>query len=122
MALELLNALKPLNINWIGEATLALADDDELLKAAAESGCEGFLIGIETPSQAALSESGKGFVATDSVRDKIRRFHEYDIAITSSMIFGFDSHTEEVFQESADFCRYAEIHDTFASFTLDGTD
>ena len=50
-ALELFQALKPLNIKWSGEATIKLADDGELLKAAAESGCQWLLIGIETALQ-----------------------------------------------------------------------
>jgi len=108
-ALELFGALKPLGVNWMGEATIKLANDDELLRAAAESGCKGLLIGIETPSQAALNDSGKGFVTPDDIRAKIRRFHDYGISITSSMIFGFDTHTTEIFQESVDFCRHIEI-------------
>lgn len=108
-ALELFAALKPLKINWAGEATIKLADDEELLKAAAESGCKALLIGIETPSQAALSDSGKGFVDPDTIRKKIRWFHDYGISITSSMIFGFDSHTTEIFRESAEFSRHIKI-------------
>ncbi|MCG8620265.1 MAG: radical SAM protein, partial [Desulfobacterales bacterium] len=53
-ALDLFRALAPLKINWMGEATIKLADDPELLQAAAQSGCKGLLIGIETPSAAAL--------------------------------------------------------------------
>lgn len=108
-ALDLFNALKPLNIKWMGEATIKLADDEELLKAAAESGCKGLLIGIETPSQSALQDSGKGFVTTETTREKIKRFHEHGISITSSMIFGFDTHTKDIFQETLDFCREIEI-------------
>jgi radical SAM superfamily enzyme YgiQ (UPF0313 family) len=108
-ALELFHALKPLKIKWVGEATINLANDYELLKAAAESGCQELLIGIETPSQAALKDSGKKFVDPKSIRQKIRLFHDVGIKITSSMIFGFDSHTTEIFQESVDFCKDIEI-------------
>ncbi len=108
-ALELFNALAPLDINWMGEATIKLADDEELLQAAAQSGCRGLLIGIETPSQTALTESGKGFVSPDDIREKITRFHNHGIKITSSMIFGFDTHTPEIFKESEAFCRYVGI-------------
>lgn len=108
-ALELFRALKPLKINWMGEATIKMADDAELLSAAAESGCKGLLIGIETPSQAALEDSGKGFVDPDTIRDKIDRFHDHGIKITSSMIFGFDTHTHEIFEQSEAFCRHIGI-------------
>lgn len=108
-ALELFRALKPLNINWFGEATIKLADDEELLQAAAESGCRELLIGIETPSQAALDESGKGFVAPEEVMEKVSRFHEVGIQVSSSMIFGFDTHTKDIFAESEEFCRFIEL-------------
>ncbi|MCG8615397.1 MAG: radical SAM protein, partial [Desulfobacterales bacterium] len=92
-----------------GEATIKLADDPELLQAAAQSGCKGLLIGIETPSAAALKDSGKGFVSPGEIKEKIARFHAHGIRITSSMIFGFDTHTPEIFRESEDFCRYIGI-------------
>lgn len=108
-ALELFKALEPLNINWVGESTIKMADDEELLKAAAKSGCRNLLIGIETPSQTALKDSGKGFVSPETIKEKIAQFHSYGIEITSSMIFGFDTHTKEIFKESTDFCRYIDI-------------
>lgn len=108
-ALELFNALKPLNINWVGEATIKLADDAELLKAAAESGCRELLIGIETPSKDALSGTGKGFVDPESIREKITIFHNHGISILSSMIFGFDTHGPEIFKESLEFCKQIGI-------------
>lgn len=108
-ALQLFEALKPLNINWMGEATIKMADDSQLLNAAARSGCKGLLIGIETPSQAALKDSGKGFVDPETIREKITRFHDHGIKITSSMIFGFDTHTTDIFRESEDFCRFVGI-------------
>ncbi|WP_421903562.1 B12-binding domain-containing radical SAM protein [Maridesulfovibrio sp.] len=101
--IELFKALIPLNIKWVGESTIKMAQDEELLRLAAESGCELLLVGIETPSQAALSSSGKKFVSPAEVRAAIDKFHEYGIKISSSMIFGFDSHTKDIFQESLDF-------------------
>nr|WP_306774078.1 radical SAM protein [Desulfovibrio sp. JC022] len=108
-AIELFKALKPLNIKWVGESTVKMAQDEELLRLAAESGCEYLLIGIETPSKDALSSSGKKFVSPQEVRAAIDKFHEFGIKITSSMIFGFDSHTPEIFQESLDFVNEIDI-------------
>lgn len=113
-ALALFNALKPLNIKWYGESTIKMADDEELLQAAADSGCRELLIGIETPSESALKESGKGFVKPGDIREKIRRFHAHGIKIISSMIFGFDTHTPDIFEESEAFCRYIELDEVEA--------
>lgn len=108
-AVELFKALIPLNISWVGESTIKMADDEELLTLAAESGCKYLLIGIETPSKAALEKSGKGFVSPKETRDRIRKFHEHGIVITSSMMFGLDGQTKDIFQESLDFCNEIEI-------------
>lgn len=122
-ALELFQALKPLGIKWIGEATIKLADDEELLRAAAESGCQELLIGIESSSKEALADSGKDFVDPEQLRGKIRRFHQFGITISSSMIFGFDSHTPAIFKECAEFCRMIEIDhvDTVLLIPFPGT-
>ena len=108
-ALELFKALKPLNINWFGESTIKMAEDEELLQAAAESGCRELLIGIETSSQGALKEAGKSFVDPDTIKGKISRFHEYGIKVISPIIFGFDNHTTDIFEESEQFCRHIGI-------------
>lgn len=108
-ALKLFKALTPLNINWFGESTIKMADDEELLRAASDSGCKSLLIGIETPSQAALNETGKGFVTPEEIKGKIENFHRHGIEVSSSMIFGFDTHTDEIFAESEEFCRFIGI-------------
>ncbi len=108
-ALKLFTALKPLNIKWFGESTIKMADDAQLLRAAADSGCKEFLIGIETSSRGALKNSGKGFVDPDTTREKIRIFHEHGIKVISPIIFGFDSHTPDIFEESEAFVRHIGI-------------
>lgn len=108
-ALKLFKALKPLNINWYGESTIKMADDEELLRAAAESGCRELLIGIETSSKGALTASGKGFVDPDTTREKLSQFHAHGIKVISPIIFGFDSHTPDIFRESEEFCRHIGI-------------
>ncbi|MRI35459.1 radical SAM protein [Endozoicomonas sp. OPT23] len=102
-ALELFKALEPLNINWVGETTIRIADDPELLEAAAKSGCRYLLVGIETPSKSALKYSGKGFVKADNVKAQIDRLHQHGIIVDSAAILGFDEHDTRIFKESADF-------------------
>lgn len=108
-AMELFTALKPLNIRWVAEATLNIADHDDLLQAAAESGLFYLLVGLETSSQAALKASGKGFVRLDRAKEHIAKLHEYNIAVDSAMIFGFDQHDADIFQHSLDFVEQVEL-------------
>ncbi|MCT4657326.1 MAG: B12-binding domain-containing radical SAM protein [Cohaesibacter sp.] len=101
-ALRLFKALEPLKINWVGETTIRIADDPELLEAAAKSGCRYLLVGIETVSKEALKRSGKGFVKLDKLKDQIKFLHDHGIAVDSAAILGFDEHDTSIFKESAE--------------------
>ncbi|SDR31652.1 radical SAM protein [Pseudovibrio sp. Tun.PSC04-5.I4] len=102
-ALELFKALEPLKISWAGETTIRIADDPELLEAAAKSGAKYLLIGIETSSKAALKRAGKGFVKPENLKEQISRIHAHGIIVDTTAIFGFDEHTTEIFIETAKF-------------------
>jgi len=106
---EFLTALIPLNIQWVGETTVNMSEDEDLLELAAQSGMRYVLVGLETPSQAALKGAGKGFVKIQEVKEYIRRFHEYDIVVDSAMIFGFDEQDQTIFERSLDFIKEVEV-------------
>ncbi|CAM3748660.1 B12-binding domain-containing radical SAM protein [Parendozoicomonas haliclonae] len=116
-AMELFQAIKPLGINWMAEATLNFAEHPELLEAAAESGLFSLLVGLETPAQSALDASGKRFMRVDRAKENIARLHEYQIAVDSAMLFGFDQHGPEIFEETLDFVDEIEL-DTCTSAIL----
>ena len=102
-AMELFSAIKPLNIQWTGETTINMAADDEMLKLAAESGLNYLLVGLETPSKAALKKAGKGFIHVEDVKGYMEKIHAYNIAVDSAFVFGFDQHDETIFKDSLDF-------------------
>lgn len=104
-ALELFRKLKPLGIRWSGETTIDIADDEELLRAAAESGLEFLLVGLETPSGEALDGAGKGFVNLEKVKGQIDRLHKHGIAVDSAFLFGFDQHTQQIFEDTYRFAK-----------------
>ncbi len=41
----------PLKKNWVAPATINLADNEELLKLVAKSGCKSVLVGFESVNQ-----------------------------------------------------------------------
>jgi radical SAM superfamily enzyme YgiQ (UPF0313 family) len=53
-AQALFKAIKPLNIKWVGQATVSFANDTELMKLAAESGCIALFFGVESVSETQL--------------------------------------------------------------------
>ena len=44
---------------WVAQATINFADDEELLVLAAKAGCRGVFIGFESPTPEGLRELGK---------------------------------------------------------------
>jgi len=102
-AMELFEALTPLNLKWGGLSTSLLARDDELLEACSRSGCIGLLIGFESISHAGLKRITKGFNDPAMYAEWIDKFHSAGIAINGTFVFGLDDQTTGVFEETAQF-------------------
>lgn len=113
-AKELFSKLIPLNIKWVGETTASFADDDELLELAAKSGLSYLLLGLETPSKKALSDMDKGFMKIERVKNQIKKLHDYGILVDSAMLFGFEGHTKDIFEETANYVREIDLDVTHA--------
>jgi hypothetical protein len=93
----------PLGMRWVGLATTRIAEDDELLRLAAASGCKGLLIGFESVSQASLDGTNKGFHASARYAETIRKLHDHGIGIQGCFVFGFDADDESVFERTVEF-------------------
>ena len=77
---------------WIAQATINFADDEELLALAAKAGCRGVFIGFESPTPEGLREIGKKFNLLKS-RDflaSVRRIQRHNILVMGSFIIGLD--------------------------------
>ena len=101
----LFKALIPLNVKWMAETSINLAKDEELLALAAKSGLRYVLLGLETPSKQALKESGKNFIKTEQVKERIDLFNKYGIEVDSAFIFGFDGQDKTIFRQTYDYCK-----------------
>jgi radical SAM superfamily enzyme YgiQ (UPF0313 family) len=108
-ALRLFAALISLKLEWYGLATVLLADDEELLKLAACSGCKGLLMGLESISPKNLRESRKGFNSPDKFVQVVERLHEHGIALQGCFVFGLDDDEPDVFLKTAKFAVEAGI-------------
>ena len=102
-AMELFAALQKLNIGWSGEATLDFAENEQLLEAAARSGLWYLVVGLETCSHAALKKAGKGFIEPARAKALINRLHHYSVLVDSCLLFGFDEHGPDIFDETLAF-------------------
>jgi radical SAM superfamily enzyme YgiQ (UPF0313 family) len=93
-AKELFGALAKANLKkeWIAQATINFADDEELLTLAEKAGCRGVFIGFETISTEGLKELGKkyNFLKGRNFREAVRRIQKHNILVAGSFIIGLD--------------------------------
>lgn len=104
-AIELFQKIKPYKLNWLGQASMNLAKDDELMRLAKESGCMGLLVGFESLSDDVLKDVGKKPNATKDFQQAITKIQSHGIGVLGSFIFGFDQDDPTVFQRYWDFVK-----------------
>ena len=102
-AMKLFEAIKPLGIGWLGQASVSFILDDELFGAALESGMRGLFLGVESIEPAALKKMRKSLPSIGLYEDAIRRCRSHGVAFHASLIFGLDEQTPEVFEHTLDF-------------------
>ena len=93
-AKNLFRAMAQANLGkqWVAQASINFADDEEILGLAAKAGCMGVFIGFETPTPEGLSELGKKFNLLKG-RDfcaSVRRIQRHGILVAGSFIIGLD--------------------------------
>jgi radical SAM superfamily enzyme YgiQ (UPF0313 family) len=108
-AKALYRAMCPLGIRWVGLSTTRIAQDRELLKLAAQSGCKGLLIGFESISQDTLDQTHKHFHAAPEYGEVVKKLHDHGIAIQGCFVFGFDNDDLSVFERTAEFVDKTKI-------------
>jgi radical SAM superfamily enzyme YgiQ (UPF0313 family) len=105
-ARELCREITPLKINWVGQASIHIAQDDELLAMMAQSGCRGVLIGMESINQQNLKAMGKDWnTAQATYGESLHQFRKHGLAVYGTFVFGYDHDDWQVIRESVDFAR-----------------
>jgi radical SAM superfamily enzyme YgiQ (UPF0313 family) len=93
-AKDMFRAMAQANLQkeWIAQATINFADDEELLTLAAKAGCRGVFIGFESLSPEGLMEIGKKFnlLKGRDFRASVRRIQRHNILVAGSFIIGLD--------------------------------
>ncbi|MBR8535780.1 B12-binding domain-containing radical SAM protein [Carboxylicivirga sediminis] len=103
-AKALFRAIKPLKIKWVGQASISLlVGDDELIRLAAESGCQSLFLGIESVSVKQLLSMRKSIKEIQHLERAFKKVKKMGILIHASIVFGFDDDTKEIFDETVQF-------------------
>jgi radical SAM superfamily enzyme YgiQ (UPF0313 family) len=98
-------------LTFFTEASLDLADDDELMQLMVDCNIQTVFIGIESPNEASLRETKKiqNVRNTGTLIEKIHRVQNAGMDVWCGMIVGFDSDDESIFGAQIEFLRDARI-------------
>tara|TARA_B100000315_G_scaffold242066_1_gene263801 strand:+ start:731 stop:2065 length:1335 start_codon:yes stop_codon:yes gene_type:complete len=108
-AKNLLERIKHYNIKWLGQASMNIANNDEILSLCRKSGCMGILIGFETLSSDGLINAAKTFNKPDKYIDVVKKLHDYGIGVDGAFVLGLDEDDEGVFDRTLEFIHKAKI-------------
>ena len=109
-AIELFRAMiiRGIKKEWIGQASLNVADNEEVLKYAALSGCRMLFIGIESEQEDQLTGANKKLnlkMGVNSYDQVFKKMHKYGIAVIAGFIFGWENDTKERIDHRIKFTR-----------------
>jgi radical SAM superfamily enzyme YgiQ (UPF0313 family) len=99
-------------LKFATEASIDLAEDEELLQLMVDANIDEVFIGIESPNEDALRETKKIQNLSDkhgSLLDKVRRIQDVGIEVWCGMIVGFDTDDHTVFDLQRRFLAAARI-------------
>lgn len=91
------------------EASVNLADDEELLDLMQECQFQYVFLGIETPDAQVLVQTQKRINTVKPLIDRVRRIYASGISVTAGFIIGFDSEPESCEQTISDFIQESGI-------------
>ncbi len=96
-------------LSFYTEASINLADDEQLVEMMVEAGFDTVFIGIETPSEAGLAEAGKCQNQSRNLVEDVKRLQRAGLQVQGGFIVGFDSDTPAIFQSQIDFIQQSGI-------------
>jgi radical SAM superfamily enzyme YgiQ (UPF0313 family) len=95
--------------SFFTEASVNLADDDELLALMRRAGFYRVFLGIETPVKESLEEAQKSQNMRGDLLQSVRKVQSYGMEVMAGFIIGFDNDPEDIFERQIDFIRESAI-------------
>ena len=98
-------------LTFYTEASIDLADDDELMELMVEANFISVFIGIESPNEASLRETKKfqNVRTGGTLLEKVHRIQAAGMEVWCGMILGFDNDDETIFAAQREFITDARI-------------
>jgi radical SAM superfamily enzyme YgiQ (UPF0313 family) len=113
---KLFAAMAGLGIRWDGQGTMNTADDEEVVKLMAASGCRSFSVGFESVSQKSLEEANKPkFNVASSYSDAVDKIQKHGVVAGGYFVLGFDNDDVTIFEDTCDFILHSNLFQSFAN-------
>ena len=91
------------------EASINLADDEELMKLMVDAGFNAVFIGIETPNEESLVECAKSQNQNRDLVASVKKVQNYGLEVQGGFIVGFDSDPLSIFRNQISFIQKSGI-------------
>jgi radical SAM superfamily enzyme YgiQ (UPF0313 family) len=120
-ALELFRRIidEKLKIDWISQASINFAENDEVLRLAAKSGCRSIFIGFEAEHKDQLKELNKGanfrntqndLEGAKKYKEVIKKINKHQIAVHGGFMMGMDTDTLESIKDRQQFIIKSKVN------------
>ncbi|MDI6711050.1 MAG: DUF4070 domain-containing protein [Bacillota bacterium] len=117
--LKLKKEILPVVIEWmeahknpfwfITEASVNLADDEELMQLMRRAGFVHVFLGIETPDEESLKECNKFANLNRNLVKSVKTIQNHGMQVSAGFIVGFDSDTPSIFERQIKFIQQSGI-------------
>ncbi|MDD2318879.1 MAG: DUF4070 domain-containing protein [Geobacteraceae bacterium] len=94
---------------FVTEASIDLADDGELMQLMVDAGFEEVFIGIESPCEEGLQESGKVQNRNRDLLASVKKIQQAGLQVQAGFIVGFDSDPPTIFERHIRFIQESGI-------------
>jgi radical SAM superfamily enzyme YgiQ (UPF0313 family) len=107
-AKELFQRMIPLKKHWVGQASINITNDKELMQLAYKSGCRGLLIGFESMTESGICKYKKTFSTFEENVEAVKKLQGNGILTMASFVFGLDDDNTRVFENTWQFIKKAK--------------
>ena len=94
---------------FLTEASINLADDEELMRLMVEAGFQRVFVGIETPNEESLAECHKLPNKNRDLVASVKKIQNHGLEVQGGFIVGFDSDPLSIFKSQISFIQKSGI-------------
>ncbi len=95
--------------SFLTEASINLADDEELMTLMTDAGFDTVFIGIETPHEASLKECNKVANKNRDLLSSVKTLQNHGFQVQGGFIVGFDNDPPSIFKRQINFIQQSGI-------------